>query len=362
MTPRNILLIRFSALGDVALLLPVLSATKHANPDVSFTILTKKSFAPLFERMEGVCVKTLDAAGRHKGIFGLYRLFRSLKRETRYDQVIDLHQNLRTSFLKFFFRISGIPCHTIDKRRKERKRLTALKHKRLKPLPHVTELYAEAIRKAGLKTTDTRNFTVLPPMQALANQARTFLNTHFSDKKYIVGLAPFAHHPAKVWGLDKTEALAERLAQRGDTGIIIFGGKGTEEAFAESLQKKYPGRIISAIGQFSLNEEMELMRSADVMLTMDSANMHLANLTGTPTVSVWGATHPYAGFAPVDQARNIFVQISEDDLTCRPCSVFGNKPCFRGDHACMRDISVETVYETVEYFLSAKTKMDHKKV
>jgi len=81
------------------------------------------------------------------------------------------------------------------------------------------------------------------------------------------------------------------------------------------------------------------------MISMDSANMHLASLFGVPVVSVWGATHPFAGFMGFGQSPDRAVQI--DDLECRPCSVFGNKPCFRGDHACMEWITPERVLEKV---------------
>lgn len=351
MIPKHVLLIRFSALGDLALLLPVLSKTKQANPEVTFTLLTKKVFVPLFECIDGMRIVTLDNSSKHKGLWGLYCLYRALKKEHRFDIIVDLHQNIRTFFLKLFFRTSGIPSHTIHKRRKERKQLTARRYKLLKPLAHVTQLYEETLSKAGLKTPDLRDFLMPPSQTIFSSQAKTFIDNHFKSKKYIVGLAPFAHHPTKVWGLDKVATLVELFAKRDDTGLIIFGGKGKEQEFAESLREKYPDKIVSAIGRFSLNEEIELMRHLDVMLTMDSANMHLTNLAGTPTVSVWGATHPYAGFAPLNRSRNTVVQVSEDLLACRPCSVFGNKPCFRGDHACMRDISVEQVYKAMEHFM-----------
>lgn len=78
-----------------------------------------------------------------------------------------------------------------------------------------------------------------------------------------------------------------------------------------------------------LREELILMSNLDVMVSMDSANMHLASLTGTPVVSVWGATHPYAGFLGCNQKEENAVQVS---MPCRPCSIFGNKPCQRGDY------------------------------
>ena len=94
-----------------------------------------------------------------------------------------------------------------------------------------------------------------------------------------------------------------------------------------------------------------LMSHLDVMISMDSANMHFASLVNTPVVSIWGATHPYAGFMGWGQKPHNAVQI---DLACRPCSIFGNKPCLRGDLACLRTISPEMVYERVKRVLSKR--------
>ena len=93
------------------------------------------------------------------------------------------------------------------------------------------------------------------------------------------------------------------------------------------------------------------MSHLDAMVSMDSSNMHLASLTGTPVVSVWGATHPYAGFLGWGQSTDNIVQI---DLECRPCSIYGQKPCRRGDYACMNGIAPETIVDKIENILSNK--------
>jgi ADP-heptose:LPS heptosyltransferase len=91
------------------------------------------------------------------------------------------------------------------------------------------------------------------------------------------------------------------------------------------------------------------MNQMDLMVSMDSANMHLASLVNTPVISIWGATHPYAGFYGFNQDESNAIQI---DLPCRPCSIFGNKPCCRGDYACLRQITPEMIVKKVESILS----------
>jgi ADP-heptose:LPS heptosyltransferase len=87
------------------------------------------------------------------------------------------------------------------------------------------------------------------------------------------------------------------------------------------------------------------MSHLDLMLSMDSANMHLASLTGVPVISIWGATHPYAGFMGYGQNPDNAIQTS---LPCRPCSIYGNKPCMSKDYACLNDIRPETVLEKIQ--------------
>ena len=81
------------------------------------------------------------------------------------------------------------------------------------------------------------------------------------------------------------------------------------------------------------------------MISMDSANMHLASLVGTRCVSVWGSTHHFAGFLGYGQSVDDVVEVK--DLTCRPCSVFGDKPCYRGDWACLQELDIQKINDKI---------------
>ena len=102
---------------------------------------------------------------------------------------------------------------------------------------------------------------------------------------------------------------------------------------------------VNASGLLSgMRDELILMSHLDVMVSMDSANMHLASIVGTPVVSIWGATHPFAGFMGWGQPPENAVQL---DLPCRPCSIYGNKPCLRGDYSCLKNISPDQVVDRI---------------
>src|SRR5690606_21589646 len=111
-------------------------------------------------------------------------------------------------------------------------------------------------------------------------------------------------------------------------------GGPEEAAIAKNWAANYKNTF-SLINKLTLSEELQTISNLDLMISMDSAGMHMASLMGIPVISIWGATHPFAGFLGYGQSEEDCVQI---DLYCRPCSVFGNKICYRGDHACMHGI------------------------
>ena len=126
--------------------------------------------------------------------------------------------------------------------------------------------------------------------------------------------------------------------------IFLFGGGGHEKTVLDGWAARHPNCVNASAALDGLKSELILMSHLDVMVSMDSGNMHLASLTATPVVSIWGATHPFAGFMGWRQNPDNAIGLN---LPCRPCSVYGNKPCLRGDYACLKNISPEMVLEKV---------------
>ncbi|SFE96382.1 ADP-heptose:LPS heptosyltransferase [Chitinophaga sp. CF118] len=321
---RTILAIRFSAMGDVAMTIPVMKQVLVANPDLQIVFVSNKNWGALCAGIPRLIFFPADLKGEHKGFKGLFRLYRSIRQSYRIDAVADLHQVLRSQIVRTFFKLGGRPVSVIDKGRAEKKALASKENKVLKPLTSTIERYATVFRKLGL-TADLTNTPPVFPKQPLPAQMTK------GNEKW-VGLAPFATYREKTYPLDKIEQVLAVLVQKPNVKVLLMGGGATEVAQLTTLAAKYPASIIIA-GRFTLPEELAIISQLEVMISMDSANMHLASLFGVPVVSIWGATHPFAGFMGYGQRIENAVQL--EDLSCRPCSIFGNKPCFRGDHACM---------------------------
>lgn len=325
---RSILAIRFSAMGDVAMTIPVMKEVLDAHPELTIIFVTNKNWGPLCEGIPRLVFVPADLKGVHKGIPGLYQLFSSLRKAfPEISAVADLHQVLRSRIVRTFFRLRGIPVAVIDKGREGKKRLTRKEGKVLQPLTTTIERYRQVFRELGLEPG-------IPGSGTLPRQA---------NDKLQIGIAPFATYKEKTYPIEKMEEVIRQLTAREEVEVLLFGGGAQEVAQLNALAARF-SRVQVMAGNFSLKEELSIISRLKLMVSMDSANMHLASLFGVPVVSVWGATHPYAGFMGYGQKEEFAAQI---DLYCRPCSVFGNKPCFRGDHACMEQLSPERIVEKI---------------
>ncbi|MGN6294702.1 MAG: glycosyltransferase family 9 protein [Chitinophagaceae bacterium] len=329
MEPKHILVIRTSALGDVAMTVPVLKQLLKHYPALQLTVLTSPSFTPLFEPLERTTIYALEKRGKHKGLLGIYRLFRELKADHKFDAVADLHNVLRSTLLRSLFKLAGIRTAKIDKGRKGKKELTSKQNKKLVQLKTSFQRYADVFSAIDLPFVLDTQQGVYPQRLLSDNTATLFL----PGKKHI-GIAPFAKHEEKMYPTEKTLVVISSLLSDPNNQVFLLGGGKDEIKVLAEWEKQFPG-VVNLAGKFSLKEELAIISHLDVLISMDSANMHLASLFGVPVVSVWGATHPYAGFYGWGQKKENAVQM---DLYCRPCSVFGNKPCYRGDHACMEQL------------------------
>ena len=334
---KKLLIIRFSALGDITMSVPVVHDLAVQYPDLEITMLSRKMARPLFECLpSNVHFIAADLNGRHKGLPGLCRLWRDAQLSD-IDYIADFHDVLRTWWLRTEGCLRRKKVAKIDKGRKGKRALTQQKNKILIQQASSFERYAKVLEQLGFPTKP----------QFVKLDYSSFCETQKAPSETWIGIAPFAKHPSKVYPREKMEKVIKALSERENTTIFLFGGGEVEKRQIEELCAKYP-HVQAAQSQQGLKGELALMGQLDVMLSMDSANMHLASLVGTRVVSVWGGTHPYAGFLGWNQKAEDCVQV---DLPCRPCSVYGNKPCFRGDYACMNGITPQHILDRLSPYL-----------
>lgn len=343
MSYRKVLIIRLSALGDVAMTIPIVYSVCRSCPDTTFVMLTQQAASQLFvQAPRNLQVVVADVKGRHKGFGGLYELAKEM-RDLSIDSVADLHDVLRSKFLRTIFRWWGIRVAVIDKGRREKRRLTARrKCDELRPLRSSFERYGEVFTSLGFRFT--ADFDSLYGREKGDESLYSGLTAPKEPGEYWIGIAPFAKHKGKIYPLDRMERVVAKLSAEPKVKLFLFGSGEYERDILAVWKERYPHVVTLADKRHGFAVELALMSHLDVMVSMDSANMHLASLVAVPVVSVWGATHPYCGFLGWHQSADNVVQ---RPLDCRPCSIFGNKPCHRKDYACL-DIAPEAIVGRVK--------------
>ena len=346
---NKVLIIRLSALGDVAMTIPVVYSLCRQYPATTFILLTRPALTRLFiERPANLQLFAAEVKGRHAGLRGLYTLYKDLRRLS-VDAVADLHDVLRTKVLDLFFKMSGVPVARINKGRAEKKKLTSRRKPALFQSESSFDRYSDVFRKLGMEFS----YTFHSLFSGRTGDAALLYNITppKNEGEIWMGVAPFAKHKGKIYPIDKMEKVVAHFAGKEGYKVFLFGGGKEEQDILDQWGRKYPGIISLAGKRYGFELELTLISLLDVMISMDSANMHLASLVATPVISVWGATHVCCGFYGWNQSLNNCIQT---DLSCRPCSVFGNKPCWRKDYACMESILPDEIINKIELLINKK--------
>lgn len=323
-------------MGDVAMTVPVLRAFTEQYPEVKLLVLTRDIFQPFFRDLKNVEVFSADLNGKHKGIWGLYKLSKELK-HLDIDACADLHNVLRTKILKFFFNFSVIGCIQIDKGRNEKNALVS--GKQFTQLKTTFQRYADVFEKLGFPI-DLSNPSF--PERKELNQ-KTLSITHENRAFKWIGIAPFAAHEGKMYPLEMMEQVIEELSK--EHQLILFGGGEAEIQKLNTLESKFKN-VVNVAGMLTMEEELDLISNLDVMLSMDSGNGHLAAMLGVKVVTLWGVTHPFAGFKPFNQPQEYSLLANRNIYPEIPTSVYGNTfPESYKD--CMKSIYPEDVVKKI---------------
>lgn len=339
---KRLVILRFSALGDVALTVPVLLGFLETYPDRVLTVVTRPKFSPIFEKLARVQVLEARLKDEHKGILGLFRLYRSI-RKLQPEAIVDLHNVLRTKILRFFLSFHSAKIRVIDKGRADKRSLTRSDSKILKPLKHTCKRYKEVFEDHGFdfELGSGRTLPTGPMPENMANIGQI--------EGKMIGIAPFAAHEGKMYGIDKLGKVIEGLTTQLDCTILCFGGGKKEKTAIEHWEEQYP-KCYNLIGKFSFTEELDVISNLDIMLSMDSGNGHLAAIFGVPTLTLWGITHPYAGFTPYDQPDENSLLAETTNFPKIPTSIYGNT-CPPGYEVAINTIPEDDIISKIKAML-----------
>ena len=348
---RNVLVMRLSVLGNVAMTIPVIYPVCKANPNTRFIMLTKKWPASMFhDRPANLKVVDFDVNENHRGLFGLLKLASRLHKLYDIDAVADLHNVSGTWVIDAWMKAHGAPVARLDREKPKRRAL--VRHKTNEPVTPIHERYRNVFKQLGFEAPD--NFTRLYEGREWPNSP--IIPVKEPGQRWIA-ISPFSSHRQKAYPLDQMEQVIAELSKRENYIIFLMGGGKAEKIALRPIARKYKNVISMAEIKHKFIDEYALLAKCELMLTMESANMHLASLVDTQAMTVWGPTSPACGYLGYNQVVEDDIQL---DMDCRPCSITGDKPCKYGDFPCLKNIKpeyiVQHVIEAVEFNAENQTK------
>jgi len=296
----RILVVRFSSIGDIVLISPVIRALKtQLEGEVVIDCITKKAFASIFESSPYV-----------DHVIGIDNNVSEVKDQlldNAYDYVIDLHNNLRSKQVK---RYAKALSFTIDKRNVAKWIYVQTKKERM-PIGHVVARSLETVQALGVDNDGKGLDFFIPSEVKMPNLPEAF-NAGFIS--YVIG----GRQPGKLLPVEKAIELCNRISKP----IVLLGGKEDFER-GEQIKANSKAVIFNACGQFSLMESARCLEQSDKVLTHDTGLMHIATALNKPVYSMWFATTPELGFSPwYPHAES---KIFESKSGKRPTSKLGNR-------------------------------------
>ncbi len=333
-TPNHILVLRLSAMGDVAMTVPVLRVLAQTYPELRITLISRPAFAPLFEDIPNLTFLEADVYGKHKGT-GLLTLAKQAKK-MQVDAVADLHNVIRSKVITNYLSVQGVRTAAIDKGRKEKKALVRKNNKKFRQLKSTHQRYAEVFAELGLpvQLSDHR----FPERRPLTPRLHSLIG---KEPKKCIGIAPFAAYKSKAYPFEKMKQVMQGLDEKEQYRIFLFGGGEEEISILKDVELEFTS-VTNIAGNLTFDEELGLISNLDLMISMDSGNGHLAAMFGIPVITLWGVTHPFAGFTPFGQPEGNSLLADREQFPLIPTSVYGNKYPTGYDKA-IASISPETV-------------------
>lgn len=324
---NNILVIRFSSLGDVVMTTSVVEALHRKFPTAHISFLTKNLYTDVFNHDERI-TRVIGING-HEHPRKIIRLLG----ETPYDVIVDLHSSLRSRMVSL---IMNSPVKLRVKKHSFLRRIMVWSRLRYRRSFDVIGSYLETIAPLGI--IDRTLPYLIPSPDAL--RETEMLLQRFDNK--VIGFAPGAKHPVKRWDEISYARLADEVSHHGYSPLFI--GDTNDSWLIERIRGQMVERSLSLAGRLSLAVTVAVISRLSCLVTNDSGPMHIAGALGVPFVAIFGPTHPDLGFVPGYPSGRII----HSGVLCSPCSVHGQEPCRMETRKCMDAVTWELVFNEIE--------------
>ena len=311
--------------------IPMIRAFNRAFPDIELSILSKAFPLTIFSFESGLNTIAFDPQ-KYRGLFGLWQLSKLIVAEGITD-VADLHFSLRSRILCFFLRWRGLNISQRTKQRRLRRQWTRKGPKPKELLDTQVQAYLKTIARLGFLLEE----------KVLLDE---IVRNRVSAECPKVGIAPFAAHKHKTYPIGLTAELLKQLSKKYRT--VLFGAKGIESQQFDQWVSDGIAHENAATRSFEM--QIQEIQSLGVMISMDSANGHIAANYGVPVITIWGATAPSCGFSVLAQPDENQFLPDPEKYPFLPSSIFG-KRTFKGYESAMASIDPQAILERVNQLM-----------
>ena len=336
-SPSKTLVIRFSSIGDIVLSSPLVRVMRSRFPDGQIDYVTRKEYGELVKSNQNLNhTFEFDAS---LGFDGLRALKKRI-REEKYDLLVDIHDSLRSKYLRSLRSPGRV---VVNKRVLERSILVNLKKNIYREAVHVVDRYIETLKEFGV-TNDGKGLELHIPDEILFGVAGKIATLKLNRFEKVIGICPGARHFTKRWPVDRFARVGATLARTLDAKVLLFGGTSDEpictQICREINEQVGVERASSFCGQLRLLETAAAMEYCDVIITNDTGLMHIATAMHKKIVAIFGSTVREFGFFPYDPSA---IVLEKPGLECRPCSHIGRGECPEKHFKCMVEITEDEV-------------------
>ena len=338
--PRKILAIRLSSIGDIILTTPLFRIIKKVSPESELHVITKKEFSSLLANNPNI--DRLFLFDSNNGSTEIKK-WKTRFRKEQYDFIADLHNNIRSLIMSADYPPSKI--RRLKKYKRERFLLVHFKENTYRFIRPVAQRYIDVFRPWEL-IDDRIGAELFWP-----DEVKQKIDNMFQDLDQFTAIAPGAYHETKRWPLDRFCHLADKIYEHNRKPIVFFGGPG-ESVYNEKMQNLLKIPYINLMGKLKLSESAYLLSKASLLISNDTGLMHMAGAVKTPVVAIFGSTVKELGFFPYRNKHNVMEIL---DLKCRPCSHIGRSKCPQKHFSCMKDISIEMVFQAAKKIIEETT-------
>ena len=339
--PKKILIFQTAFLGDVILTLPMIQVLKRTFPQAMIDVVTTPAASPLLLHPDISTVIPYDKRKTQRGLGGMLSFARQI-RSRRYDIAVVPHRSLRSALV---VALGGIPMRIGFS-------TASGKFLYTNSVPYEKnrhEIERNLILLSALKIPITgKELPALYPDESAIRSVNKFLfEREIVNDHPLIAVAPGSVWNTKRWLAERYAELSLKLAERG-CEVVIIGGREDAELGGAIVEFAKHKHVHDATGKLTLLESAALIGRCGVLVTNDSAPLHIGVAMRTPVVEIFGATIPEFGFAPYGD-RDVVIETR--GLECRPCGIHGGQTCPTGTFDCMNRIETQMVYDAIVKFL-----------